>query len=216
MSKRPPLLGVVQAQITPWDAMLAGDALCVLETTPDEGQIAEQCAHLARHTLDCLLTFTGYSIHDFDSASDCHHARTGGVPETTSCPPYVVSLLQIRAGALAVAEQIEDEIPISPGLVGELVADLERMESVLASRDYLNSELAALIAAERAARAEKMEIARSAPREDALPWGAVAQLVEELRAAGKAERELAGIVEKRLGVPARRFREWRKKAADQL
>lgn len=216
MSKHPPLLQVVRAQITPWDALLADLALEVLETEPDESAIAEQCARLAQHSLECLLTFTGYSIHDFDSVSDCLHARTGGVPEATSCPPYVVALLHIRAGALAVAEQIEDDVPVSPKLVAELVADLGQMEAVLASRDYLNSELAALIAAEQSARAEKMAIARAAPRDDVYPWETVARLIVELRAAGKTERELAGIVEKRLGVPARRFREWRKKAADQL
>lgn len=212
MSKRPPLLQVVRAQITPWDALLADEALSVLQTTPDEGQIAEQCAHLACHTLECLLTFTGYSIHDFDSASDCHHARTGGVPETTSCPPYVAALLQIRAGALAVAEQIEDEIPLSPGLVAELVGDLERMEAVLASREYLNSELAAVVAQERSARAETMATAREA-RPETHPWEAVEKLVEELLAAGKDERSLAGIVENRLGIPQRTFRRWRRKTA---
>lgn len=211
MSKRPPLLQVVRAQITPWDALLADEALSVLQTTPDEGEIAEQCAHLACHTLECLLTFTGYSIHDFDSASDCHHARTGGVPEMTSCPPYVVALLQIRAGALAVAEQIEDEIPVSAGLVAELVGDLERMEAVLASRDYLNSELAAIVAQERSARAETMATAREGREER--DWSPVQRLVEELLAAGKDERSLAGIVEQRLGIPQRTFRRWRRKTA---
>jgi len=212
MSKRPSPLQVVRAQIIPWDALLAELALEVLEIDPDENAIAEQCARLAQHSLECLLTFTGYSIHDFDSTSDCHHARTGGVPGTTSCPPYVEALLQIRAGALAVAEQIEDDLPVSPKLVAELTNDLKRMETILTSREYLNSELAAVVALESAARADKMAIARGA-RPETHPWETVEKLVEELLAAGKDERSLAGIVHQRLGIPQRTFRRWRKKAA---
>ncbi|WP_145153023.1 hypothetical protein [Pseudomonas oryzihabitans] len=212
MIKRPSPLQVVRAQITPWDALLADLALEVLETDPEESAIAEQCARLAQHSLECLLTFTGYSIHDFESTSDCYHARTSGVPETTSCPPYVASLLEIRAGALAVAEQIEDDVPVSQKLVAELANDLKRMETVLSSREYLNSDLAAVVALERAARADRMATARDA-RPEAHPWETVERLVEELLAAGKDERSLAGIVHQRLGIPQRTFRRWRKKAA---
>lgn len=212
MSKPPPMLQVVESFITPWDALLADIALDVLETNPDEGEIAEQCAHLARHTLECLVSFVKeVNAADFESVSDCIHAKNGGLPKE-DCPAYIDALLDIRAGALSVVEQIEDDIPVSPKRVADLVNDLKRMEAFLASREYLNSKLAALVAQERAARSRKMATAREA-RPETHPWEAVEKLVDELLAAGKDERSLAGIVEKRLGIPQRTFRRWRRKTA---
>lgn len=62
---------------------------------------------------------------------------------------------------------------------------------------------------ENRARIEQMGKARR-HRQQKHDWDAVMRLEAELLAAGKSERDLAGIIETRLGVPKTTYREWRR------
>lgn len=225
MSK-PDLLLFIEEQISRWDCSTAVHASEYLEealTTAmvsriplDLESLVAPCQELAVMARDALFAISSYDESDLESVSDCLHLKDM-IPPYTVAPVYTKALLDLLASCLFTLDSIDDELEelVTRG-IRELLLGVEHLEHVVESRSWLDRVLLPAIEAEKVERSatqarhrQTMEKAR-AGREEKHDWEAVGQLEAELLASGKSERDLAAIIEKRLGVPKTTYREWRR------
>ena len=81
----------------------------------------------------------------------------------------------------------------------------------MAKIDEFDATEAILNELKQEAGRKRIKKAQSVPRPTKHNWEKVAELVAELLASERSERQLSGIVKRRLGVPPSTFREWRRK-----
>lgn len=224
--KKPSLLPLVESQISLWDAglgerviELVDDVFLTAETIKRPVEIerfrmpAEDMAEMA---VSSLVPVTGYSADYFECVSDCLHMKSAA--SNTPSKDYVEKLLDVRASALALLQNLDDAVDLpksgyadcAANEARELVIRIGSLNAVIESRRGLESDLHRAVKQTRRANQAKMEKARS-ERQPKYDWEAVAKMVSDLRAAGHSERDLSGLIQKRLGVPPSRYREWRKK-----
>lgn len=223
---RPDLLPFIEEQISHWDCCAAIHAAEYLEEALtaamvsrrplDLESLAAPCRELAEMARAALVAVTGHDEGDFESVSDCLHMK-GMLPMCAQAVDYGRALLEVLASCLFTLDSIEDELKdlVARG-VRELLFGVEHLEQVVESRSWLDRVLLPAVDAEKAARSatearhrQTMEKAR-AERVEKHDWEAVGRLEAELLASGKSARDLAGIIEKRLGVPKTTYREWRR------
>lgn len=228
MSQRD-LLDLVAAQVSPWDSNLAGRSILAMEglaerlvrselshrTVEAVGAVCTELADMARH---CLVLSTGFEPEDFETISDCLHAKDS-LPPTSQGESYSRVLIDVLSSCLFVRQCLEDGDGPSPAEAYTLVAHIERLEVILESREVVEAELQELVEGEREVRQAKiarhqatMQKARDgrAPRHD---WAAVAKTERELEQAGRSQRDFAAIIEQRHGIPPTTYREWRRRKA---
>lgn len=225
--KKPDLLPIIEAQISQWDCGLSGRARdFLLNLIMAAGQtgapldiaaLKMPCQDITRMTRTCLTAFTDYHEDDFESVSDCLQMKSI-IPQQTTSPQYVEALLDVLAASLFTLSHIEDgNAELATNEASDLALHLRALDQVIESRSCLERDMLAIAQAEKNARAEtasrhkkKMQVAR-AERTSSHDWAAVAKLEADLLEAGRSERNLAGIIESRLGIPQTTYREWRKR-----
>ncbi|AOE87948.1 hypothetical protein THL1_5401 [Pseudomonas sp. TCU-HL1] len=173
--------------------------------------------------LDGLVKTTGYSADDFESLSDCQHMKFS--PSGFPLREYVNALLDVRSSCLMVLGHIEDarefdregHTECATAEVGELIVRLRSLETVVESRHWIDQDLWRVLKSAKAEQEEartknqkKMQKAR-AGKTGKHNWNAVMALEAKLLATGKADRDLASIIQARLEIPPSTYRAWRKK-----
>jgi hypothetical protein len=225
--RKPDLLQIIEAQISQWDCGISGRArdflLNLIMASSQTGNPVDiaalqmPCQDITRMAKVCLAAFTNYHEDDFESVSDCLQMKSI-IPKHTTSPQYVEALFDVLASSLFTTSHIEDgSADLASNEAGELARHLEALDQVIESRSCLERDMLVAAQAEKNARAEtssrhrkKMQVAR-AERTSNHDWAAVAKLEADLLAAGKPERNLAGIIEKRLGIPQNTYRDWRRR-----
>lgn len=230
---KPNLLPIIEAQITQWDCWASERARAFLAdvlrhteaSQPVDIDLAFElpCQDLAAMALESLVKATGYSADDFESISDCQHMKFS--PSGFQLREYVNALLDVRSSCLMVLGHIEDakeldreghtECAIAE--VRELIERLSVLEAAVESRHWIEEDLCRVVKSTKAEQEEnrtknqqKMQKAR-ANKTSRHDWNAVRVLEAKLLATGKADHDLASIIQARLHVPPSTYRAWRKK-----
>ncbi len=224
--EKPGLLPIIEAQITQWDCGLSERAreflsgIAGLIGRPDLGHPAATleppCKDLAAMALASLVQSTGYSEDYFETISDCLHMDS----QVTGfhLPQYVSALLAVRASCLSVLNHLEDaalfdsqgHLACAADETRELIDRLAVLEAVVESRHLVEKDLFQTVQSIKSESASRMKKARE-NRPEKHDWAEVEKLERQLLDAGKVERDLAGIIHARTGIPPSTYRAWRKK-----
>jgi hypothetical protein len=225
--EKPGILPIVEAQITQWDCWASERAREFLSSVVGlighPGQLNHPaamlelpCQDLAAMALESLTKATGYSVDYFETISDCLHMDSP--VSGFHLPQYVSALLAVRASCLCVLNHLEDaalfdslgHVACAVDETRELIERLAVLETVVEARHLVEKDLYRTVQAIKSESASRMEKAR-ANRPEKHNWLEVEKIERQLLAAGKSERDLAGIIHARTGIPPSTYRAWRKK-----
>lgn len=224
---KPGLLPIIEAQITQWDTwaserareFLSGvvDLADRTDLRPDTITMLElPCQDLAAMALASLVKATGYSEDYFETRSDCLHMSSP--VSGFHLPQYAGALLDVRLSCLCLLDHLEDAALFDSSGHGAcavdearvLIARLAALEGVVEARRFVDKDLMRTVKAIKSESASRMRKARE-NRPATHNWAEVEKLERQLLDAGKGERDLAGIIHARTGIPASTYRAWRKK-----
>lgn len=225
--EKPGLLPIVEAQITQWDCWASERAREFLsgvvgligqsgQSNYPTAMLELPCRDLAAMALDSLTKATGYSEDYFETRSDCLHMNSP--VSGFHLPQYVAALLEVRVSCLCVLDHLEDAAQFdSQGHVAcavdeacELIDRLTALEDVVEARRFVDKNLFRTVRAIKSKSASRMKNARE-NRPEKHNWLEVEKLERQLIDSGKSERDLAGIIHARTGIPVSTYRAWRKK-----
>lgn len=225
--EKPGLLPIIEAQITQWDSWVSerareflGGVVELADRTGQQDESASMlelpCKDLAALALLCLTKATSYSADYFETISDCLHMDSP--VSGFHLPLYVGALLAVRVSCLCVLDHLEEaklfdraaHAACAVEETRELIARLAALEAVIESRHLVEKELVRSVETIKSESASRMKKARE-NRPAKHDWAEVEKLERQLLVAGKSERDLAGIIQARTGIPPSTYRAWRKK-----